>query len=89
MEDVDNVLLSFVMNKSREEEIGSEKGHKTIVELLLSQRKKEGNIYISDDEIVDQIKTFVVAGSDTTSNTLTAMLLHVFQKPEVLTKLTK
>jgi len=36
MEDVDNVLLSFVMNKSREEEIGSEKGHKTIVELLLS-----------------------------------------------------
>ena len=34
-------------------------------------------------ELIDEISTFVIAGSDTTSNYLTAMILFVFQKPEV------
>ena len=38
---------------------------------------------------MDEIKTFTVAGSDTTSNFLTTMILYIFEKPEVLKKLTQ
>ena len=38
---------------------------------------------------MDEIKTFTVAGSDTTSNFLTTMILYIFEKPEVLRKLTQ
>lgn len=63
------------------------------MDLLLSERNKKQNkdshIYISDEEMVDDIKTFVVGGSDTTSNTLTAMILLVFEHPKVLERLRK
>ena len=35
----------------------------------------------------DEICTFVVGGSDTTSNYLTAMILFTFEKPKVLERL--
>ena len=48
---------------------------------------EEGSI--SDRELVDEIKTFVIAGSETTANFLTAMILYVFEKPQVAEKLRK
>lgn len=61
--------------------------------MLLDERRKvelEGKeSLITDEELVHEIITFFSAGSDTTSNTLTGMILHVYERPKVLEKLLK
>jgi cytochrome P450 len=37
--------------------------------------------------LIDEVKTFAIAGSDTTSNFITAMLLYIYEKPAVLNRL--
>ena len=72
---------------------GEKKLQKSIIELLIEERKKnieEGQkISISNEELIDEIKTFVIAGSETTSNFLVAMIFFVFEKPEVSERLRK
>jgi cytochrome P450 len=58
--------------------------------LLLSEQLKgedEDGKGINDEELIDEIKTFVIAGSETTSNFLTAMLLFTFEKPAIASRL--
>ena len=44
---------------------------------------------MTDRDIIDDIKTFVIAGTDTTSNFLTAMLLYVYEKESTVKRLTE
>ena len=39
------------------------------------------------DDLIDEVKTFMIAGSETTSNFITAMILYCFEKPEVIKRL--
>ena len=59
--------------------------------MLIEERKKnveEGQkISINNEELIDEIKIFVIAGSETTSNFLVAMIFFVFEKPEVSERL--
>ena len=61
--------------------------------MLIEERKKnieEGQkISINNEELIDEIKTFVIAGSETTSNFLVAMIFFVFERPEVSERLKK
>ena len=43
---------------------------------------------ITDRDIIDDIKTFVIAGTDTTSNFLAAMILFVNEKKATTQRLT-
>lgn len=58
------------------------------MELLLEERNS-GNTEstLSTEDLIDEIKTFVIAASDTTANYLTAMLFYMFEKPEIVKKL--
>ena len=40
--------------------------------------ENDSSFGISDAELIDEIKTFVIGGSETVSNFLTAMLLYTF-----------
>ena len=44
---------------------------------------------MGDKELIDEIIAFVVGGSDSTTNYLTAILLHVFAKSSVAERLMK
>jgi cytochrome P450 len=61
--------------------------------LLLEERKKmeqhSETEKITDRDIIDDIKTFVIAGTDTTSNFITAMLLYVYEKESTVKRLTE
>jgi cytochrome P450 len=59
--------------------------------LVLKDRRnrKEGEEKITNEEIIDEIKTFMVAGSDTTTSFITAMLFFVCEKPELVERLRK
>ena len=46
-------------------------------------------IYSKISELVDEVKTFIIAGSETTSNLFTGMILHMFHKPDVVERLRK
>ena len=63
-----------------------------MIELLIEERNKAGqglDNHISNEELIDELKTFLIAASDTTSSFLTANILSIFGKPEVLDKLRK
>ena len=56
-------------------------------ENLLTQFKSEQiSGEISKQEIIDEIKTLLLAGHETTSNLLTWSLYHLFENPQVLQK---
>lgn len=44
---------------------------------------------MTDEELVDDIKNFVFAGTDTASNFLVALIFLVFEHPEVAARLRK
>jgi cytochrome P450 len=91
--DINAILRSYITQAQEDlEKEDSSKGSKSIVKLLLAERKnakqgEEEDFSITDEELADEIKTFVIAGSETTSNFLNAMLLYIFEKPAVAQKL--
>jgi cytochrome P450 / NADPH-cytochrome P450 reductase len=54
-----------------------------------SEKKKdqEDKYPITDEGIVDDIITFMIAGTETTSNFLVAMIFYIFEKPDVARRL--
>ena len=48
-------------------------------------RESDGN-RLSDDEVIDNFIVFMIAGFDTTSATLTAVLLAIAQRPDIQQK---
>ena len=58
-----------------------------MIEILFAENakgKEAGESEISISELSDEIKGFVLAGTDTTANTLTAMFLFIYETPGVL-----
>ena len=57
------------------------------------ERKKsmqtEESIYGKISELVDEVKTFIIDGSETTSNLFTGMILHMFKRPDIVERLRK
>ena len=59
--------------------------------MLLAEQKKsktfsEG-VVISDKELIDEIKTFIIAGTESTSNFIVGMIFLIFEHPKVVEKL--
>lgn len=80
-EDV-NAAVRSLMHKTTEKLQSIREGQKkNIVQLLYDQMKKTNlseQEKITEDQIIDEIKTFMIAGTDTTSNFLTACIFYVF-----------
>ena len=82
-----NAILDNCIRKYQQNEFRTAQKEKSIVELILSQRDAAKENFISDEELRDEIKTFVVAGSETTSNFLVGLVFYVFEKPAVVSRL--
>ena len=50
--------------------------------------KKEGDFY-TKQELIDQFKTFFMAGTDTTANNTTILIYQLAKHPKVLEKVRK
>ena len=59
----------------------------TIVEAIIDESEKEKDGAYHSEKMVDEIVTFIFAGSDTTSNFITMMLLEVYKRPAMLERL--
>ena len=64
---------------------------KSMIELLLEKsaemRQKGESLYRDDQELVDEIITFAIAGTETTSNFVTAMFFYIFGRQSTLDRL--
>jgi cytochrome P450 len=54
---------------------------------MKAEGEESGSLTIDDESLIDDIKAFAIAGSETSSNFITAMLLFVFEKPAVVARL--
>lgn len=62
-------------------------GRADILSLLLSARYDDGSV-LSDGELLDELRTMVVAGHETTATTLAWALYHLHREPELARRLT-
>ncbi|KXN65537.1 cytochrome P450, partial [Conidiobolus coronatus NRRL 28638] len=67
---------------------GTEKS-KDLITAFIESNEKEGEFKLTNDEIRDNIAMFILAGHDTTSNTLTSTLYYLARYPEIQDKLRK
>ena len=84
-----DILKEFELRNKKGSKLDEDKKKvKSLVELLIEERNS-GNTEstLSTEDLIDEIKTFVIAASDTTANYLTAMLFYMFEKPEIVKKL--
>lgn len=61
-------------------------GQEDILSLLMSARYDDGSA-LDDRELVDELRTLIVAGHDTTTTALTWALFHLYRSPEALAAL--
>ena len=59
------------------------KGQRTDAPLLTELLKGSEDGTLSDEELIDNLVGFMIAGSDTTSTTLSSILLLLSQHPKV------
>ncbi|KAJ3167400.1 hypothetical protein HDU88_002322 [Geranomyces variabilis] len=58
-----------------------------VLDRLLTENKKEGGKRLSDEEVIDEVLMFFLAGHETTANTLVWTLLKLTEYPAVAAKL--
>ncbi|KAJ3020460.1 UNVERIFIED_CONTAM: hypothetical protein HDU68_010166 [Siphonaria sp. JEL0065] len=78
-DDDDEDLMSVMLRKSEDHS-------KDLLSALL-HKTSDGEMEFSDKEIRDEVLALLLAGHDTTSNTITNVFLEVCRHPETVTKL--
>ncbi|KAJ3174767.1 hypothetical protein HDU87_006883 [Geranomyces variabilis] len=58
-----------------------------VLDRLLAENKKEGGKRLSDEEVIDEVLMFFLAGHETTANTLVWTLLKLTEYPAIAAKL--
>ncbi|THV06675.1 cytochrome P450 [Dendrothele bispora CBS 962.96] len=85
---VDRVAKELVEMKSKDLLEG--KGKKDIMSLLMKANASENpRVRLSDAELIAQMRTLILAGHETTSNTLTWTMLEMARHPHIQTRLRK
>ena len=58
-----------------------------MIESIIAENRKEGGETIyGEEKMIDEVGTFIFAGSDTTSNLLTFAIRAIYEHPHVLEK---
>ncbi|KAI0701013.1 cytochrome P450 [Cerioporus squamosus] len=72
----------------KNDDLLSGKGNRDVMSILVRENAKEsGESRMSHDEIVAQMRTIMLAGQETTSNTLSWALLELAKQPHIQTRL--
>ncbi len=77
---------SDVFIKKAEENMASGKSPSNILESMITARDEEGNSF-SEDQLFPNIVTLLLAGEDTTANTLAWVLHYLSEQPEYQNKI--
>jgi cytochrome P450 len=80
---IDKILM--IINKKIEDGVNEEK--LDLLDALLMERQKEGNKDFDDNAVVAESLSFLFAGSETTSSTLSIVLYTLAMYPEIQEKL--
>ncbi|PCH41707.1 cytochrome P450 [Wolfiporia cocos MD-104 SS10] len=86
MGEIADELLNDMRKESEGE--GNEKGgDRSIIGLLIRAENSDSELHMSQEEVMAQMKTLILAGYETTSISLTWCLIELCTKPEIQTKL--
>ncbi|KAH7890187.1 cytochrome P450 [Phlebopus sp. FC_14] len=86
MGEISTVLLDRT-RKEGEVGVAEDKQEKSIIGLLIKAESEGAELRLSSEEIMAQMKVLMLAGYETTSITLTWVLLELAQNPDIQTKL--
>ncbi|CAO1416686.1 unnamed protein product [Diamesa tonsa] len=81
-----NKTVMQVVKKMKNTEIDEEDGPKIFIKQLLKLKKQQPDVF-HEQAILDEILTFIVAGTETTAVTLSWTLLMIAMHPEVQNKM--
>lgn len=89
IKDLAGIAIARVAGRLEAKEAADEKGESTRKDLLarLMEGKDETGAPLGRAELTSEALTQLIAGSDTTSNTMCALLYHVSSAPSVVSKL--
>lgn len=83
LHEVDERLLAEVRRRRKDDGRRDD-----VLSMLLAARDEDGGS-MSDQELVDEMKTLLVAGHETTATTLTWTVLELLRNPDILARLRK
>ncbi|KAJ3338532.1 Protein kinase alk2 [Kappamyces sp. JEL0680] len=81
-------IRSFGLDLVQKRKEQSETGTKDLLSLFMAFKKDDGSS-LTDDELVDQVVNFIIAGRDTTAQALSWTLYDLATHPQVVEKLVK
>ncbi|KAG1729368.1 cytochrome P450 [Suillus lakei] len=86
MGEISNDLL---IRSRQEKDVNSSKidEEKSIIGLLIKSESQDAELHLSEEEVVAQMKSLLLAGYETTSISLTWALIELSQHPDIQTKL--
>jgi len=73
--------------KIAQDQESSDKVRNDILQLLVTGRDEESGVQMTDEEIISHTILFLIAGTDTSSNTMTFTLIRLLQNPTTLARL--
>ncbi|MEM7372888.1 MAG: cytochrome P450 [Bacteroidota bacterium] len=79
-------IREIILRTIREREQASD-GQTTLIDMMIHGREESSGTGLSDDNVIDQVKIFFVAGSETSSNTMTFACWLLAQYPAVYRRL--
>jgi cytochrome P450 len=80
--DIQEVVLSSIREREQAQD-----GQITFIDMMMHGRDKKSGEGLSDDNIIDQVKIFFVAGTETSSNTMTFAAYLLAKHPVIMEKL--
>eukprot|EP01114_Cavostelium_apophysatum_P023013 TRINITY_DN8534_c0_g1_i2.p1 TRINITY_DN8534_c0_g1~~TRINITY_DN8534_c0_g1_i2.p1 ORF type:complete len:341 (-),score=99.47 TRINITY_DN8534_c0_g1_i2:81-1103(-) len=89
-QELDSIIFKVIAKRRVERDRMSDEEKadvKNLLDMMLGARDEQDGAGLTDKEIRDNVMTFILAGSDTTSTSMAWFLVHLSQNSEALAKL--
>ncbi|EIW76504.1 cytochrome P450 [Coniophora puteana RWD-64-598 SS2] len=79
-------ISEMLLSRTREQKAEGEED-KSVIGLLIKAENSDSSLYMSQEEVMAQMKLLIIAGYETTSISMTWALIELAQRPDIQTKL--